>query len=120
VAEELREKHARANEFFRRVFVSLSVMLALARLVLTYYGFTSPFSFPHHAEAHMSLGAWFFWLEAWGFATLLVCALHFLRNTPRAVYLTLLANLLLMIGVAIMGEGDWLQVMVCRFCSLLF
>lgn len=134
-ADELRSSHQRANTLFRRVFVTLALVLTgkreccvvvfcfgcfslkrgffvcqAARVLLCFYGLTSPFSLPHHAEAHMTLGPWFALLELVGAFSLLVCAAHFVRSVPKAVSVVLALNVVLALLVAFVpGHEGWLS-----------
>ena len=111
-ADELREQHESANRLFRRIFVGLSLALCCARFVLAVYGLVSATSFPHHAEASMTLGGRLLTaLEVWGAASLLVCAVHFVRPMNRAVYAVMAINAAVTLAICLFGgEAGWLQV----------
>ncbi len=107
-AEELRDKHARANFFFRRLFVGLAVALMAARLLLAFYGATSPFSLAHHAEAHMAFGERFWLLEVFGAASLALCGWHFVRPRLRLLASVGAANVVVFLWVVLRSEAGWL------------
>ena len=107
-AERLRAKHLSSNGLFRKLFVVLAVGLVCVRLLLAWYALVSPFSLPHHAEAHLVFGPLFWLLEASGAASLAACAAHFVRPRARLLLANAGANAALLLATALWSDATWL------------
>ena len=111
MAEELRERHVKANSFFRGVFGALTCALFVTRVIMLVYAVLSPTSWPHLAHASEIMGSQaLMGLESAAVVSFAFLSLYVWSVRPLFLHVPLLLNSVLLIVAAVppqVGDSLW-------------